>query len=88
VAGAAQDEKAYQAALAETDLSGLSQQQEYLVAAASSKRDEATNAAIEEAGLVDEAQLELAPLFRPAPKGDSEPDKGSAPDPEMMAAAK
>lgn len=87
VAGAAADEKAYEQALAETDLSGLTRQQEFMVAAASNKREEATNAAIEEAGLTDEAQLELAPLFRPAPKEDSEPDEGSAPDPEMVAAA-
>lgn len=86
VAGAATDEKAYEQALAETDLSGLTRQQEFMVAAASNKREQATNAAIEEAGLTDEAQLELAPLFR-QPKDDTEPDEGSEPDPEMMAAA-
>jgi hypothetical protein len=87
VAGASQDEAAYKKALNDFDLAGLDKQQEYMVAAAANKREAATNAAIEEAGLADEGQLELAPLFRPPKEEDTEPDQGSAPDPEMVAAA-
>jgi hypothetical protein len=77
VASASEGDEAYEKALAETDLSGLSQQQEYLVAAASKKRDEATNAAIVEAGLEDEAQLDMAPLFAKVSNGDL-PGDGAA----------
>jgi hypothetical protein len=70
--GAAESEEAYQEALKATDLSGLTRQQEHLVAAAKARREASLQDALTEAG-VEEGQLALHPLVDP----NAEPAEGN-----------